>query len=50
MKVGDTVIEVGKRGWNRIGLILEFSGGMVLVFWGDDFPCEPEYPEHLEVI
>jgi hypothetical protein len=41
------------RRWNRIGLILGFDyayGGLVLVFWGTDFPCEEEYREQLVVL
>jgi len=37
--------------WQRIGLVLGYTrDNMVLVFWGEDFPCEEEYREQLEVV
>jgi len=53
MKVGDQVMCSGGHSvseWDRIGLVLGWSAGMVLVFWGEDFSCEPEYPEQLVVV
>ena len=52
MKVGDSVMLTGPLAgqWIRIGLVLGYSSGMVLVFWGEDFPCEEEYPEQLQVV
>jgi hypothetical protein len=60
MKVGDTVRMSNDRSgctmWHRVGLVLGYSRdmesgyGMVLVFWGEDFPCEEEYPEQLQVV
>ena len=54
MKVGDTVImlPVGiGPAWQRVGLVLGYTrDNMVLVFWGEDFPCEEEYREQLEVV
>jgi|TARA_B110000196_G_scaffold239596_1_gene208047 hypothetical protein len=55
MTVGDSVIMRlnrwdGEARWNRIGLVLGFEMGRVLVFWGADFPCEEEYHEQLVVI
>jgi hypothetical protein len=53
MKVGDSVmmLPIGDGpAWRRVGLVLEFSRHMVLVFWGEDFPCEEEYREQLEVV
>jgi hypothetical protein len=54
MKVGDQVMCLGfgngDTGWDRIGLVLELHRDMVLVFWGDDYPCEEEYPEQLQVV
>ena len=57
MKVGDTVrVSPWQQGWpaapwKRLGLVLGFRpGGYVLVYWGEDFPCEEEYPEQLEVM
>jgi len=52
MKNGDSVMltGVGTTQWIRIGLVLGYSRGMVLVFWGEDFPCEEEYPEQLQVV
>jgi len=58
-KIGDTVMLRLNR-WPgvpgdfenaRVGLVLGFANrGMVLVFWGEDFPCEEEYREQLVVI
>ena len=53
--IGDAVmLRLGKwdaeRKWSRVGLVLGFARGMVLVFWGDDFPCEEEYCEQLVVV
>lgn len=56
MKIGDSVMMrlnrwEADRKWDRVGLVLQFaSRGMVLVFWGADFPCEEEYPEQLVVV
>ncbi|HIE83866.1 MAG TPA: hypothetical protein EYQ00_08490 [Dehalococcoidia bacterium] len=58
MKVGDSVMCLGfgagdggvDTGWDRIGLVLELHRDMVLVFWGEDYPCEEEYPEQLQVV
>ena len=66
MKVGDSVIlrEDDIDLWNRVGLVLGFKSsayeehdylrglhdGIVVVFWGEDFPYEEEYFEQLEVI
>lgn len=54
MKVGDSVMMVVDSTyptqWQRIGLVLGYSRNMVLIFWGEDFPCEEEYREQLEVI
>ena len=61
MKVGDTVQLAGDRqvfnpsslsmvSWDRTGLVLGFSRGLVQVFWGEDFPCEDEYPDQLVVV
>ena len=59
MKVGDSVIMLplgtstylGCEAWKRVGLVLGFSrDNMILVFWGEDFPCEEEYREQLEVV
>ena len=59
MKVGDSVImlplgisvHLGCEAWKRVGLVLGFNrDNMVLVFWGEDFPCEEEYREQLEVV
>ena len=49
MKIGDTVMSSVDH-WKRLGLILGFEVGYVLVFWGEDFPCEKEYPEQLQVV
>lgn len=38
-------------GQPRVGLVLGFAlRGMVLVFWGEDFPCEEEYREQLAIV
>jgi hypothetical protein len=54
MKIGDSVMclgfGTGDEGWDRIGLVLELHHDMVLVFWGEDYPCEEEYPEQLQVV
>ena len=53
MKVGDTVRMCNdwrNPMWHRIGLVLGYSRDMILVFWGEDFPCEEEYREQLEVV
>ena len=54
MKVGDTVRMSNDRSgctmWHRVGLVLGYSRDMGLVFWGEDFPCEEEYPEQLQVV
>ena len=53
MKAGDTVMLTAAGAphhWTRVGLVLGWSRGMVLVFWGEDFPCEPEYLEQLKVV
>ena len=51
MKVGDSVAMTRHSfGWDRIGLVLGFKRDKVLVFWGEDFPCEEEYPEQLVVM
>ena len=52
MKVGDSVMLTNAlvEQWIRIGLVLGYSRGMVLVFWGEDFPCEEEYPEQIRVV
>ena len=58
MKVGDSVVinycpdsdEMSHIAWKRIGLVLGFAGDLVQVFWGEDFPCEEEYPFQLEVV
>ena len=54
MRVGDTVRmspNCRPESWRRLGLVLGFKpGGYVLVYWGEDFPCEEEYPEQLEVM
>ena len=54
MKVGDSVMMVRIHlppQWQRIGLVLGYTrDNMVLVFWGEDFPCEEEYREQLEVV
>ena len=59
MKIGDTVIierewsrESGWKhfAWERLGLVLGFDGDLVQVFWGEDFPCEEEYPDQLVVV
>jgi len=58
MKIGDSVrmlplrtsTYLGCEDWQRIGLVLGYSRDMVLVFWGEDFPCEEEYREQLEVV
>ena len=52
LSVGDSVMMRlnrwdADRKWERIGLVLGFARGMVLVFWGEDFPCEEEYCEQL---
>ena len=52
---GDQVMvrkEVGTQEWTRIGLVLGWDErwNFVLVFWGEDFPCEEEYPEQLQVV
>lgn len=50
MRAGDSVVLIAPWGWDRIGLVLGWSAGMVLVFWGEDFPCESEYSEQLAVV
>jgi len=53
MKVGDSVVVCSSMEgrWHRVGLVLGFNrDNMVLVFWGEDFPCEEEYREQLEVV
>ena len=52
VKVGDSVMLTGALAgqWIRIGLVLGYSRGMVLVFWGEDFPYEEEYPEQIQVV
>ncbi len=55
LSVGDSVMmRLGRwdaeRKWSRVGLVLGFARGMVLVFWGADFPCEEEYYEQLVVV
>lgn len=63
MKVGDTVVMVRDTynarvsDWlseildsNWVGLILGFKGGLVEVYWNEEFPCEEEYPEQLAVV
>ena len=53
MKVGDSVVLTNQNAWGdfpRIGLVLGFEYGRVLVFWGTDYGCEPEYPEQLLVV
>jgi len=58
MKVGDTVklnqvfdpASLSMVDWDRLGLVLGFNCGLVQVFWGEDFPCEDEYPEQLVVV
>ena len=51
MKVGDSVmVHPAVGGWNRIGLVLGFRACWVLVFWGEDFPYEEEYPEQLMAV
>lgn len=51
MKVGDSVMVLDYTDpWDRIGLVLGFHDSMVLVFWGEEFPCEEEYYEFLVVV
>lgn len=53
MKIGDTVIllEEFALSGNPAGLVLGFAGcDTVLVFWGEDFPCEAEYYDQLRII
>ena len=51
MKIGDAVMLIRRcKSWDRLGLVLGFQGGYVQVFWGEDFPCEDEYPDQLEVV
>lgn len=53
MKIGDSVVLVDGNVWGdipRIGLVLGFESGFVLVFWGADYPCEDEYPEQLVLV
>ena len=59
MKIGDTVI-INRTwfsgsgwthfAWERLGLVLGFDGDLVQIFWGEDFPCEEEYPDQLVVV
>ena len=53
MKVGDSVrLRNNWRAtmWWRVGLVLGFERGYVLVYWGEDFPYEEEYLEQLELV
>ena len=54
LKAGDSVMltKAGTQEWTRIGLVLGWDErwNFVLVFWGEDFPCEEEYPEQLQVV
>ena len=59
MKIGDLVKPIQpprsyggtplvEEDWN--GIIIEFDGSDVIVFWGENYPAEREYREQLEVI
>ena len=52
MKIGDSVVVCPSMEgrWHRIGLVLGFRACWVLVFWGEDFPCEEEYPDQLMTV
>ena len=59
MKIGDLVKPIRpdhtfggtplvEEDWK--GIVVGFKGTDVIVFWGEDYPEEWEYPEQLEVI
>ena len=55
LSIGDAVmLRLGRwdadRKWSRVGLVLGFARGMVVVFWGEDFPCEEENIEQLVAV
>lgn len=55
MNVGDSVmysniLRQDEGWWDRCGLVLGFHYGQVLIFWGEDYPAEEEYPDDLEVV
>ena len=56
MKIGDTVmykpeLRAQEGWWDRCGLVLRWNSvGDVIIFWGEDFSQEFEYPEDLEVV
>jgi hypothetical protein len=57
MKVGD-LVRVKPQGQNKAprveeswtGIITEFSAGLAIVFWSEQYPEEEEYLEQIEVI